>query len=360
MDGAVVEDLVIQASVDTSDLKVGINLGIGKSDVTIRRVSINQSLRIIDGSANNVLIEDCLFEGGSAFIDITGDEITVRNNTWLIDAIGQAMVIENGAGHQILDNQITVLTPDIGANLNTKAIRIEDDDATGTLPTTIISGNQITTNEAGFDLRLSRAGSAIICEQNYVQMTAVGQTAVSAIAQQDAGAEIVIQNNVFDGVGFFDGIHLRWADWYGSLRFLNNTMRTDTQGVVQATYPTIRVDLGTSTFTGALPVLLVNNVLQGPSGAVAVQVPLNTTIDSDYNLFNGFATYYNDGTSSTGSNDLTAQDPLFVGALLQLDAASPAVDSGAGTGDVAEVPVTDYSGGVRPAGGSTDRGAHEQ
>jgi PKD repeat protein len=359
-DGAVVEDLVIQASVDTSDLKLGINLGIGKSDVTIRRVSINQSLRTIEGDADNVLIEDCLFEGGSGMLDVVGNEITVRNNTWLIDAIGQAIIIESGAGHQILDNQITVLTPDIGANLNTKAIRIEDDDATGTLPTTIISGNQITTNEAGFDLRLSRAGSAITCEQNAVQMNPGGHTAVVVIAQQDAGAEVVIQNNLFAGVSHFEGVHIRWADWYGSARFLNNTLTTDITGPVQATNPTIRVDLRSGTFTGALPVLLVNNVVQGPSAGVAVEVPLNTTIDSDYNLFNGYATYYNDGTTSTGLNDLLGQDPLFSGPFLSLDPASPAVDTGAGTGDVAEVPVVDWAGGPRPQGGGTDRGAHEQ
>ena len=46
--------------------------------------------------------------------------------------------------------------------------------------------------------------------------------------------------------------------------------------------------------------------------------------------------------------------------LLELNPASPAVNSGAGPGDVAEVPTTDYDGDSRPQGAGPDRGAHEQ
>ena len=55
-------------------------------------------------------------------------------------------------------------------------------------------------------------------------------------------------------------------------------------------------------------------------------------------------------------NDLLVQDPPFTGSLLEVDAGSPAVDSGRAAG----APAVDLDGTARPQGAGVDRGAHER
>ncbi|RKZ12049.1 hypothetical protein DRQ53_15290, partial [bacterium] len=323
-DNSVIEDLVIRPVLSSGALPTGIDLGGTSSGATFRRLQIENCDRSIEGRISDTLIEDCQFSTGFQALDLEGNSLTVQNNTWNSDRIGQVIILEKGAGHQVLNNQITIATPDFGAASNTKAVLVEDDDASDALPATVIRGNSITTNEAGFDLQLGRTGSSIICEQNLVLMTDRGKTALALIPRWDAPSTAVIRNNVFNGLSAFEGIHVRWADWYGSVEVTNNTMLVNTDGPLQLTYPTVRIDLRSgSTFTGALPVQFVNNVMQGAGNGVAVTIPTDTTIDSDYNLMNGFATWYDTGTTSSGTNDLLGVDPMFAaGNLLQLEAAS--------------------------------------
>jgi hypothetical protein len=108
----------------------------------------------------------------------------------------------------------------------------------------------------------------------------------------------------------------------------------------------------------------VNNVFVGrpgqPGKSVGVKVPDGTTIDSDYNLFYEYGTLYENGSTSTGSNDITGQDPLFTNDLLEVESGSPAVDAGASPSAYPGVPAASYDGTARPQGGGTDIGAHER
>ena len=90
-----------------------------------------------------------------------------------------------------------------------------------------------------------------------------------------------------------------------------------------------------------------------------MSIPINRTIDSDYNLFYNFTERYDRGTTSTGTNDLNG-NPDFIDAELRVSATSPAVDSGATAAQVPAVPSDDFSGAARPAGNGVDRGAHDQ
>jgi hypothetical protein len=225
------------------------------------------------------------------------------------------------------------------------------------LPGTVIRGNVINTNEAGFYLAVDHAGSSLTCEQNTVNMTEDrGQTGLEVIALRDVANDATIQNNVFVNAAPYRGLHLRWVDRYGQLKVFNNSLRTDPLYPDNVTYPAVRLELAPgSTATGGLPLEFVNNVLQG-AGAVGIEVPAGTTIDSDYNLLNGFSQYYLNGGTSSGANDLLGQDPQFTGSLLEVDAGSPAVDSGRAAG----APAVDLDGTARPQGAGVDRGAHER
>lgn len=356
--GTVLEDLVISPT--NFGLPRGIEIDRGSSGAILRRITINGCSRSIDAEMDDAVIEDCQFLGNASVLRLQGDGMTVQNNVWQCEETGTVLQIQSGAGHQILGNEVSISTSDIGAALLTYAMTIYDNDLTGSRPQTVVRGNRITTNEAGLELGIGGIQSTMLCEQNLVRMTAAGHTAVELLALSDTSPTAVIRNNVFDGTAYWRAVYLRWPEWYGSVDVVNNTVRAYTGGLGQADYPTILLELRSgSAFTGALPVTIANNVLQGPGASTGVEVPNGCTIDSDYNLLNGYATTYRLGSTSTGTHDLIEVDPQFApGDLLELEAGSPGVDSG--NPAAPNVPSVDYDGTARPQGSGIDRGAHER
>ncbi|HEX9659436.1 MAG TPA: hypothetical protein VGA18_04010 [Rhodothermales bacterium] len=167
-----------------------------------------------------------------------------------------------------------------------------------------------------------------------------------------------MRNSVFEGTTSFGGMDVRDAEMFESIEIVNNTLRTSQ--TVPGTPAQYAVGFSTdvAVFSGPLPVLFVNNVLMG-NGGDAFAIPINTTIDSDYNLIHAFANNYTGGSSSTGTNDLFG-NPDFIDGELRVSAISPAVDSGATSAQIAAVLGDDFSAGPRPVGVGVDRGAHER
>jgi hypothetical protein len=236
---------------------------------------------------------------------------------------------------------------------------VEDADEFDALPATVIRGNQINTNEAGMYVGVDWAGSSLVVDQNIVTMVEdKGQTAIETIALRDAGNTVRVENNVFVNTSSWRALHLRWVDRYGSLEVYNNSIQVDPLNLTNTNYPTVRLELGpSSTASGAVPVEFINNVMHGiGGGTVGIDIPTGLTIDSDYNIMHNYAGYYINGATSSGTNDLLGTDPQFINELLEVDPASPAVNSGRSSG----APTVDFDGTARPQGGSVDRGAHEQ
>jgi hypothetical protein len=170
---------------------------------------------------------------------------------------------------------------------------------------------------------------------------------------------IFVGNNVIRDT--FRGIEVIFPDWFTTpVKIFNNSIRTDAPQFNDA-MAGIRVTGNLNSESGAVQLQLVNNIFQGREGEsdIGIDIYSEFTVDSDYNLFHRVGSAYAGGTTTTGTNDLT-QDPIFINDFLELDALSPAIDSGAGTVDYSGIPADDISGTTRPQGSGTDRGAHEK
>jgi hypothetical protein len=82
-------------------------------------------------------------------------------------------------------------------------------------------------------------------------------------------------------------------------------------------------------------------------------------VDADYNLFYNYDVIIAGGSNSTGTNNLTS-DPNFSNADYELNAGSPAIDSGAPPALYPGLPLIDFLGVARPQGAGFDRGAYEK
>ena len=362
-DGTVLEDLRIHPVAGSSSLAEAIEVNAGDG-LVIRRVEVLDALMAVNmRNTNNVLIEDCLFSGDAQRVYNTGGhENTVQRNTWNSTAIGTAIQLDSGAGHQVRENAITISTSDFGAAANDEAIVVEDQDSDGSHPIGLVQDNRIVTNEAGLYLRAGYSGSKLVCERNRVEMLdSFGDRALHILpVRSDGTGTIIARNNVFLGVSAYRGVYCQQAEFLEEVWVANNTIQLAPASNTQAAYATIEIARANSGFSGALPVTVVNNVFSGIGPTTAVKISVDCTADSDFNLFHQYATIYADGTSTTGTNDLSGQDPLLMGDDLTLDDASPAIDSGAGVAQYPEVPTDDFSNAVRPQGTGVDRGAHER
>ena len=176
----------------------------------------------------------------------------------------------------------------------------------------------------------------------------------------ETGGTIVATSNVIEGLRASGGnVRIYYPDLFGDLFFGNNTVMPEQTGNTVETVPTVGMTLRDNAFTGELPMHFVNNIFVG-DGTTVFFVPSGTSIDADYNLYHNYVhTVSAAGTNRTGTNDLTG-DPLLTGADLQVQAGSPAIDSGAGIGMFPWLPLFDFGGTTRPQGAGYDRGAWEQ
>jgi len=100
--------------------------------------------------------------------------------------------------------------------------------------------------------------------------------------------------------------------------------------------------------------LVINSIIwdNDNNGRQSLFSPRDTSWVYNSNLQGGFSGV---GSNSSGGGVIDT-DPLFKDSTLQLESCSPAVNAGI---DTAGVPVDDYLGRARPAGGFFDMGAYE-
>jgi len=203
----------------------------------------------------------------------------------------------------------------------------------------------------------------VIIEQNLIDMRATrGGTGIEMFPLMSNGStELTIRNNIIRHF-VTGGINLR------NVHTLTEPIHVYNNSLLASPWNSTSVFTGIilhgqSGTSGTLPVTAVNNIIQGRAGRTnpdrGISLPADATLDADFNLFYEVAAYF-DGITSTGENDLADVDPLYISGdtLLELQAGSPVIGAGAGTGDYPERPGEDYSGNARPAGAST-MGAHE-
>ncbi len=360
--GASYERLTIRPADATGNMNVALELGFSDGAL-VQDCTILDSTRSLEITvSDDVIFADNTVRGGLAILDVdSGNGAVIRDNVMDVDENGTAVLINSGAGHQILDNSITVLTGDFGARADSEAMRIQDDDSAGDRGPTVVRGNRITTNEAGLRLEVRREGSAIVCEQNVVEMTTTqGHRALHALGSSlGPDQSVLVRNNVFSGVRLFEGVLVQSTPRMGAVDIVNNSFSIAPGTNTQSGYVFFLID-EFETQPGQRDLRLVNNVVDGIGAGIAIETPADVTVVSDHNVFGDFATYGAGGMAGNlGPDDLTGVDPLFDTDLL-LQPGSPAIDSGATAADFAAVPAVDVLGTARPQGAGVDRGAFEQ
>jgi hypothetical protein len=313
----------------------------------------------IDG-CEDVTVEANQFVGAAGKIDASQSRnLQILGNEWTADQDGTVIDVWNCTGTVIEDNDILIETGQTGGNSLEFAIVVIDRDDAGDQPATVLRGNRIDTNEAGIQARVFGQGSRVEVERNFVDVGSEQSRKAFEVysGSNQPGQTLLVRNNVFEQTTAFAAIYLRDADQFESIELINNTLRVSPTVSTQPSNWAVGIAT-TAAVSGPLPIRLVNNVLVG-NGAEGISIPNGATIDADYNLFWGFSANYTDGTTSTGTHDLTG-DPTFVDEVLRVAADSPAVDSGATIAEVPTVPPDDFSSAARPQGSGVDRGAHER
>ena len=247
------------------------------------------------------------------------------------------------------------------ARLGDPAIQVQDEDLDGSVRFGLVRGNRIVTNEGGFDLRAGHVGGRVVCEQNRVEVTDASGHSVFELfpTRSDGTGEIVVRNNVALGASSYRAIYCVNVEDLERVVVVNNTIALSPTTYTQAASATLEIT-SREAAPASLPFTAVNNIFVGVGPTTAVKTPAGLSLDADYNLYEGYGILYEGGGTSTGADDLIGVDPLLAGDLLEPGAGSPAVDSGAGAADYADVPADDFDGTARPVGAGVDRGAHER
>lgn len=338
----------------------GIDLG-GGSGATVAECTLRGADRAIESRTDDLVVEDNTITGGFGLVEIeSADRAVVRRNTFDTDRVGLVIEVTNGAGHAIVDNDITIATPDIGATLDTWAIEVYDVDTGGDQPASIVRGNRIVTNEAGLKLTVSRPNASLLAEDNvYVCTRPGGGRALEMLANRsDPDQSMIVRNNTFEAVELFRGLRIFGADFL-DLDVVNNSFRVASDTLVQPSYVFLEVEVIGSGVTDT-SVRLVNNAVQGPGGGTFVETEGTSTVTLDHNVVGGFAIDFAGGQTAGGANDLFGTDPQFADADLRLAPTSPGVDSGATSAQFGAIPSDAIDGTPRPQGAGVDRGAWEQ
>ncbi|TVQ67428.1 MAG: hypothetical protein EA363_12325, partial [Balneolaceae bacterium] len=322
-------------------------------------------ITIVTGRGNRVLDNTVQIRNNGIALyrnreaDIIGNTIVTSSTSHSKGIISDANL---SGGTRILDNDIEMNTSQFSTSATGITIAEYGND--------VERGSEVRRNT----IRISHAGDgmqAIIghedtnmdIDRNLIRMSENrGGNGIRLFPQLiGESGTVSITNNVIDQ--YVRGIDIVAAHNFSSnVSIFNNTFRASLWNSTSVFNGVIIAAAGASP-EGAMPFVVVNNIFVGRSGRTnpdrAIALPENTTLDGNFNLFFQ-ATPYFGGITSTGGNDLVDSDPLFEGGsiLLELQAGSPAIGAGAGTGDYPKRPVEDYSGNARPAASSTI-GAHE-
>lgn len=180
---------------------------------------------------------------------------------------------------------------------------------------------------------------------------------------QDDTIEATVSNNVIRNAGNrWNTFNFESLTPESKLLFVNNSVDArEFSSSWWHEHTTVRLEPHDEAAPGALPITIANNLFSMPediqsTGIKYTGVEGEITIDADHNLYFNHDQRFADVVSSTGTNDIEGEDPLFISDDLDLDPSSPAIDAGS----CEFAPSEAIDGTPRPQDGSCDLGAYEQ
>jgi len=359
----------------------GIAGGDGNAHIIIEGVTFqngnsagNGGALLVSTNSANITIEDCEFassaaanNGAGVFIS-TGSGVSTFSRNIFTDNDGGTPASNGGGVYASSANGIT-FTGNTFTNNNAGS------DGSGAYASTggpiSFTGNTFTNNDGGTPA--SNGGGAYASSANGITFT--GNTFTNNNAGSDGsgayastGGPVTLINNVFGnnsgGTAASDGggVYISSAD---NVSLINNTVTGNSAGNFGG---------GVYISTGGSAINIYNNILWGNTanagGNDGDDLYLNNSPDTSVNLFNNDIGVnanlvtaqsedlfvLNTGNYTHGSNIQT--DPLLT-LNFHLQAGSPCINNGTNSVPPPGLPLTDFEGEFRIAGGIVDIGADE-
>ncbi len=342
--------------------------GVG-NEMNISYITMTNSTWGISIGSNGALIEHCDLKTEHSGIELSGEDIVIRNNQLEITLTNRAISTNagfNSSGSQLIEGNTIHATRD-GYASDKGIINIDNLTAPEHTTSTVIRGNTIYSNGPypAFSLTLGNPPSTITVENNtfYGSYTDGGRALELQAGRSDGVSTLLVRNNTFSGMASGGAILLSGAEYLNSderFAIYNNSFRFSADAAAGAEHCFVELRKSGYNFTDTAQFYLVNNIFQGNGSTTLFKFGDAFSIYADYNTVYNFDGY-NGGTGNIiGDGHDVTEDPLFTDDDLHLEPASQAVDKGADPTLFPGIPVTDKEGVARPQGGGYDMGAYER
>jgi PKD repeat protein len=342
--------------------------GVG-NNMSISYITMTNSIWGIAIGSNGALIEHCDLKTENCAIELTGEDIVIRDNQLEVSSSNRAISTNagfNSSGSQLIEGNTIHVTRD-GYATGRGIINIENLTGPAHTTTSLVKGNTIHSagSNAAYSLTLGNPPSTIAVEGNtyYGTYAGGGKALVLQAGRSDGVSSIIVSNNTFSGMSSEGAIMLYGAEYINEderFAIYNNSFRFSADAAGGADRCFVEARSGGYSFTDTAQFYLVNNIFQGNGTTTLFKFSDDFSIYADYNTVYNFDSYHGGiGNIIGGGHDVT-EDPLFTDDDLHLDPASQAVDKGADPTLFPGIPVTDKEGVARPQGGGYDMGAYER
>ncbi len=337
------------------------------NNTIVRNITITNANQGIDVGGTSNLVENCYSHTVNTGITCSGSNITVKNNTLIVDETLRALKINavRGNGNNIIDSNQVMVNFNYSTSDN-GIVYVMENGTSADSNITFVRNN--TVNSAGdnwaFMLYCGNPPSQLIVENNTYKSTYTEGSKALYIAagRTDGASSIIVRNNTFDGLKPKEAIYFNSFDVIGNghqFGLYNNSFRIATTAASTADDHFIYGYPLHSTFTDTASVYIINNIFEGNGISYFMKCFSDFSLYSDYNVVYNFSKYIDDlGTLIGTTNDQTG-NPLFLDNNLHIGIGSSAINNGTSPTLFPLIPTTDKDGTVRPLNGLYDIGAFE-
>ncbi len=341
----------------------------GGDDITVSNITMTHSIWGIQLGSSGGLIENCSLVTKNRAIELSGDNIVIRNNQIEVTSSNRAIVTRAGyasSGTQLVEGNTIHMTRE-GYSDGNGIINVENFTRPDFTTSTVIRNNTIHSagNNAAFFLTLGNPPSTITVENNsyYGTGTGGGKALALQAGRTDGVSSLYIRNNTFSGLRSESSIILYGAEYINAdqrFAIYNNNFRLAPDAETTADLCFVEARASGYTFEDTSSFYLVNNIFTGNGSTALLKCSDAFSVYADYNTVYNFSTYLGGAGTIIGTTHDVTGDPLYTDDDLHVGSTSPVIDQGADPSLFQGIPTTGKDGTTRPQGTGYDMGAYEQ